>query len=250
VTGTSGWAFDLPPSELEAWLSARDAHGLDAARRAELALTCACARGDPRALAVFEAEFLPWARQAASRFGDSAFVDEVCQQLRRRLLVAEGGRAPRIGDYRGRGALDLYVKAVAVRLALNALPPAERAVQLSDEALLDVPAPAEDPELAVMKLTYRGEFKQAFTGAVRALDEEARTVLRLYYLDGLGLAEVARLYGWSVPTASRRLASARAQVAAQTRALLGAQLKLSPTELDSLLRLIDSELSGGGLASR
>ena len=233
---------------LDGWLRERDAADVEPARRAELVLTCGCARGDAAALAAFDARFMPFARQAAARYGDAAFTDEVCQLVRRRLLVAEGGEPPRIAEYRGRGELAGFVRAVAVRLALRALDPAARKVHaLGDDALVDVPAPADDPELAAMKLRYRGDFKQAFAEAVAALDDVTRTVLRLYYLDGLGLAELGRLHGWSVPTASRRLAAARTAVAEGTRQRLSERLELSPTELESLLRLIDSQLSSDGL---
>jgi hypothetical protein len=59
-------------------------------------------------------------------------------------------------------------------------------------------------------------------------------------------SELGRLYGFSVPTASFRLAGARAAVAAATRERLSERLSLSPQELESELRLIDSHLSAGG----
>ena len=46
-----------------------------------------------------------------------------------------------------------------------------------------------------------------------------------------------------MPTASRRLAAARAEVLKVTRDALASRLKLTPAELDSVLRLIESRLS-------
>lgn len=239
--------IDVPDDVFQAWLVERDATRLDAARRSELYFTCACARGDAAALKLFESQFMPLIELAASRYGERAFVEDVCQLVRQRLLMADGATPPRIGAYRGRGELGSFLRAVAVRTALNQLGAAgARSHAGSDEDLLDVPAPADDPELASMKVKYRDDFKRAFVDAMASLDDQTRTVLRLYYLDGVGLSELGRLYGFSVPTASRRLAAARAAVADATRQRMSERLSLTPQELESVLRLIDSHLSAGG----
>ncbi len=97
--------------------------------------------------------------------------------------------------------------------------------------------------MTVLKTRYREEFKQAFAAAMESLEPDLRAALRLFYLDGLSLADLGRLYGWSVPTASRRLAATREHVLRATREALGSKLKLTPAELDSVLRLIESRLS-------
>jgi RNA polymerase sigma-70 factor (ECF subfamily) len=99
------------------------------------------------------------------------------------------------------------------------------------------------PELAAIKLRYRHEFKQAFAAAMATLEDAERNALRLHYLDGLTLADLGRLYGWSVPTASRRLAAVREALMKATRRIMTERLSMSPAELDSVLRLIESRLS-------
>ena len=125
---------------------------------------------------------------------------------------------------------------------------ARHGVALDDDAVLELPSGADDPELAVIKQRYKVEFKQAFSAAMASLEPDARAALRLYYLDGLALADLGRLYGWSVPTASRRLASARAALLDETRAHLGERLGMSPAEVDSVLRLLESRLSAEHLS--
>jgi RNA polymerase sigma-70 factor (ECF subfamily) len=214
------------------------------AHRDDLALARACARGEREALAAFEAMVAPVIAATAARFGRHDFVAEVGQLVRRRLLVAELGKEPHLVQYRGRGSLAKFVQAVTVRQALNLLESdARHAPAQGDEALLETPAGGDDPELAAIKGRYRAEFKQAFAAAMATLEEASRTALRLHYLDGLTLAEVGGLYGWSVPTASRRLAAARAALLEATRACMAEKLKLSRPELDSVLRLIESRLS-------
>lgn len=216
---------------------------------AELRLAQACAAGDGEALARFEAQYQPVILATARRFGPDDFAAEVAQLVRRRLLVADGDAAPRLAEYRGHGPLAGFVQAVTVRLALNLQKAGARhAAALGDDALLDTPAGDDDPELAAIKRRYRAEFKQAFAAAMASLDATARSALRLHYLDGLTLADLGRLYGWSVPTASRRLAAAREALLVATRRQMADTLKLTPTELDSVLRLIESRLSVDALA--
>ncbi len=215
----------------------------EASHASELELATACARGEPTALASFEATYLPVIAATARRFGSGDFVTEVSQLVRRRLLVAESG-APRIAEYRGQGSLSSFLQAVTVRLALNALQSSARAPPMkSDDLLLELPQGGDDPEIAAIKQRSRAEFKDAFAAAMASLDDLSRNALRLHYLDGLTLAELGSLHGWSVPTASRRLAAARATLLESTRRLMGERLKLSPRELDSVLRLIESRLS-------
>lgn len=203
----------------------------------------ACARGEAEALTRFEATFRPLMVATARRFGSTDFAQEVAQAVRARLLVADGARAPRIADYSGQGPLAGYVQAVTVRLALNRVTADSKQPVSGDEAVFDAPDGRDDPEVTALKTRYRAEFKQAFAAAMDALEPDLRAALRLCYLDGLSLADLGRLYGWSVPTASRRLAAAREAVLKETRAALGAKLHLTTAELDSVLRLIESRLS-------
>lgn len=241
----------ISEAELAAWTKERGLTDLAPERRAELALAVACARGDRAALEAFDSRFGPTIEASARRFGDADFASEVGQLVRRRLLVPEDGAPPRIGEYVGRGELAKFVQAVSVRTALNLLDANAKHAQVQgDEALLDLPSGGDDPELAAVKLRYRGEFKQAFAAAMATLDDQLRNALRLHYLDGLKLADLGAIYGWSVPTASRRLATARTTLLEATRRLMAERLKLSPAELDSVLRLIESRLSVDSLEAQ
>ncbi len=205
----------------------------------DVRLATACAQGDLAAIAQFDTTFTPVITATARRFGDDDFANEVCQQVRQKLLVSLA-----IKDYGGRGQLAKYVQAVAARTALNLLQANKRHTPMQgDEALLETPSGADDPELAAIKLRFRSEFKEAFAAAMATLDDTSRNALRLHYLDGLTLANLGALYEWSVPTASRRLAAARATLLGATRTIMGERLRLNASELDSVLRMIESRLS-------
>ncbi|MBS1149532.1 MAG: DNA-directed polymerase sigma-70 factor [Myxococcaceae bacterium] len=234
--------FSVSDEEVEGWAKA---HGLaELTHREDARLAIGCSRGDPAALTSFDQQYTPIITVTARRFGDADFVSEVCQLVRQKLLVAQTGAGPAIKEYGGRGQLAKYVQAVAVRTALNLLQANKRHTPLQgDEALLETPSGADDPELASIKLRYRTEFKEAFAAAMASLDDTSRNALRLHHLDGLTLANLGALYAWSVPTASRRLAAARASLLAATRTIMSDRLRLNPSELDSVLRLIESRLS-------
>jgi len=230
-------AFTVSDEEFLRWAKAHDLSS--PAHPEDVRLAIACGRQDADALAQFDAKYTKVITATALRFGDDDFANEVCQQVRQKLLVALA-----IKDYGGRGQLSKYVQAVAARTALNLLQANKRhAPLLGDEALLEAPSGADDPELAAIKLRFRTEFKEAFAAAMATLDDTSRNALRLHHLDGLTLANIGALYEWSVPTASRRIAAARASLLAATRTIMADRLRLNASELDSVLRLIESRLS-------
>ena len=175
--------IELARDEYERWVRERAGKSLEGLRTDELYLSCVCARGDSRAIAAFEARFFGGVTAAVSRFGVQ--LDDIKQDLRERLFVGTSQGRPKISEYKGRGGLDRWVRAVAVRVALNATRAKKNQahVTLGDDDFL----PGGDVELAHLKATYRAEFKRAFSEALAALEPELQTYLRLYYLDNLGL---------------------------------------------------------------
>lgn len=206
---------------------------------ADLLLATACLAGEARALQSFDALLSVEVRRAVAPLDTSnTLVDEVTQLAREKLLV---GRDPRLREYSGQGALAAWLRAVAVRLALNAKRPGAREVPV--ELLPDQPLADPDPELALLRAQYRDQFKQAFAEAVKSITPRERTLLRLTTLDGLSLASVGQMYGKDASTISRWLAASRLTLLEQTRSCLATKLGLSSAELDSVMRAADSELN-------
>lgn len=213
------------------------------ARAGELYLACACIDGDVRALEAFEQRYFGEIEGALKSF-DADLIDEVKQALRERLFLGVAGSAPKLESFGGRSALGWWLRAVATRVALN-LKRKDKREPFGEDDLLAGPLGSEDPQLAHMKGLYRAEFKLAFAAAMASLEPEAQNYLRLYYLDGLGLAEIAATFGSSAPTVSRRLSKARADVLEGTRVELKTKLMVSGEELESIMRLIQSRLTLG-----
>lgn len=236
----SAWPqVEVAREVFEAWVAERRPKDGEALHFDELYLTCACARGDSTAIAVFEQRYFGAIAAAVGRF--PVGVDDVKSELRERLFVGVASGRPKICEYSGRGGLDRWVRAAAVRVALNASRsrPHHGHVTLSDDDFLVGP----DAALQHLKDTYRAEFKRAFSDALSKLEPELQTWLRMYYLDELTLLELAKLFEVSEPTASRRVTKAREQVLEVTRTLLQERLKVDGDELDSIMRVIQSRLS-------
>lgn len=206
-------------------------------RAKELYLAFACARQERWAIDYFVRELLPVAVVAArsvDRHGH--FDDDLRQQLSERLLVGRGERPAKISDYSGRGPLENWVRVVAIRTALNLLPPRAPAEPLETAPELA----GADLELDFLKEKYRVEFKQAFEAAVSRVPPDDLNLLRMNVIDHLSIDKLAALTGMHRTTAARRLTRARHLLCEATRVELIARLGLRGPELDSLMRLVRS----------
>ena len=233
-------------AEVQDWLATAHADGLY--------LACACADGQNRALALFEEQLLSQLPMWLGRYGlPPETMAEVRQQLRAKLFVAEVGATPRIADYSGEGPLGAWMRVVAQRTTLSLLRKRTDAplkdAQADDAAL----AEAGDPELDVIRARYRSEFAAAFKDALSTQSSEARNLLRLHFLDGLSIDKLAVVLQCHRATAARRIQVVREAVFDETRRLLGERLRIPPSDMDSLVRLLQSQLDvsiSGALRSR
>jgi RNA polymerase sigma-70 factor, ECF subfamily len=238
----------LPPEVFVAYLRERmptDVAPQIALRRmhtSDLYLACACARGDPDAIAVLDERCLGQLDRALSRIGiDRDMIAEVKQELRYRMLVGDGEHAE-IVDFAGRGDLRGWVRVMATRQALRRQYRARREQATEDDELWQHLVSAEPAMFDHVKELYRREFKRAFETALRALPHREKTLLRQHYLDGATLDELALLYRMHRATAARALGRAREMVLASTRDRLMSELGVPSQELDSILRLIWSRI--------
>src|ERR1043165_5840555 len=112
---------------------------------------------------------------------------------REKLLLGDAGRAPRIAEYTGRGALRGWTRVVLSRTALNMLRDQKRDVPL-EEALLAEPATGGcDPELLSLRDRFGGALDRALESAMRQLTADERVLLRQRFVDGLSAEQLARL---------------------------------------------------------
>ncbi len=222
---------------------------LDGLRPADLYLACACALQVPGAIAAFDRDFMREVDIALSRMRiPPARLADVKQLVRQRLFVGGGtSGAPtspgKIAEYGGRGDLRRWVRSVAVRTCLNDLRKGKREVLVDDDHLIAQHAvPGDDPEVEYMKRTYASEFKLAFAEALGSLGPREQTLLRYHHVDGLNIDEIGAIYRVHRVTAFRWLEKAKEQLVRSTLDTLRAKLKLPPAELESVLRMIRSQI--------
>ncbi len=218
---------------------------LDGLRPADLYLATACAKSLPGAVAAFDRDYMREVDIALARMRITpARLADVKQLVRQRLFVSnDAGGVGKISEYGGRGDLRRWVRSVAVRTCLNDMRKGKREILVDDEQLIANNAIAsDDPEVDYMKRTYSSEFKQAFGDALAQLGAREQTLLRYHHVDGLNIDEIGAIYRVHRVTAFRWLEKAKEQLVKQTLETLRARLKLPAAELESVLRMIRSQI--------
>jgi RNA polymerase sigma-70 factor (ECF subfamily) len=216
---------------------------LDGLRPADLYLACALTDGDRAALAAFDRHYMREVDVALARMRiGPPRSNDVKQLVRQRLFVGDGVPG-KIAEYAGRGDLRRWVRSVAVRTCLNDLRKGKHEVLTDDDQLIAQHAvPGDDPELAYMKRSYAHEFQAAFSEALSRLGAREQTLLRYHHVDGLNIDEIGAIYRVHRVTAFRWLEKAKEVLVEATLVIMRARLNVTPRELDSVLRLIRSQV--------
>lgn len=220
------------PDDRESFFAHAGTHALDQRHVIDLYVAWACLASNAAALAVLERDTLPRVSSALRGFGDP---DEIVQMLREQM-IARGG----IAAYDGRAPLHTWLRVCSTRIALRERVRGQRAVLLDDLALDQLAPGVPDPELEYFKRHYGDVFRTAFTDAVASLAPRDRNLLRLAILDGLGIDQLAAIFHVHRATAARQLKQARTDLVNATRDRMCRALAMSPSELDSVLRMIQS----------
>lgn len=209
----------------------------------DLCLACACLQGGTAAILAFDRHCGQAIRLALARLGLSQDrIDDAKQLLDGELFLARGEKPPLLENYAGRGQLRGWVSVVAARRGMKVMGKNHREVSLANDVLDELFEAAENPELEHLKSIYREEFLAAFQQALKGLTARQRTLLRQRYLDRLHVNAMASIYQTHRTTISRWVQEACVTLAEETRSLLAEQLAISPTECESVVRLIRSRL--------
>lgn len=197
-------------------------------------------RGEPRAVAAVRA-MLEVLRAPLRRTGaGEELIAEVLADLPADLVVRRATGEPILAGYAGRGPLAAWLRVIAVRTLVERRRRAGATVD--DDLVAELATPELDPELAVLRRHYAGELKTALLAALAELDPVDLLLLRQRYLDGLGIDRLAALHGIHRATAARRLAAVRGDLSAKVRRRLLDSLQVGGATLDSIIRLVGSEL--------
>ena len=216
--------------------------GLPLLRVEDLYLFCAYVRGIAAAAPLFEARYLGPVTATLRRLrADPDTIEEIKQGLRHRLLL-DRVLDPDHKQYMGTGSLASWMCVWAVREVGHRRDRRGRDEPFDEHTLVELPAKDEDQELAYLKQLYRREFKDAFKEALDSLTPRDRNVLRYNVLKGLNIEQIGAIYRVHRATVARWIAHARELLLHQTRELLSRRVRVSNDELESILRLIDSQM--------
>jgi RNA polymerase sigma-70 factor (ECF subfamily) len=208
----------------------------------DLYLARACIEHSPGAATAFRAAY----REDLIAFALTvvkapAAATELADDLLADLLVGPDG-TPRLATYSGRGPLRAWLRMTTVRRALNLSRDRARRAELDARLLHEAVSAARDPELALLKDRYGAAFETAFRDALATLPSAERTLLALHHGQGVALDAIGKMHRWSRPTASRRVAAAREALLDAACRLVRERLALDAGELESVLRLVRSQL--------
>lgn len=214
----------------------------DRARAADLYLALACARGVREALGAFEQRHFADVARIASRRRVPVATDEAHQLVRDHLFVGTAARPPRVAQYDGRGSLEGWFRTATLRLLLNAAARAPRDRPTEDEALEALTTATRDPELAFLKDRYAAAVNEALREAWGALEGRDRRLLSARLAERKGVGQIAAAHGVHRVTVQKWLAAAKEALSRGLRRAVSARLGLGPTEVESVLRWLQSRI--------
>lgn len=162
--------------------------------------------------------------------------EELAQDLREKLLLKGKTGIKGLEKYDGQGPLGRWMEIVAMRIQLNAMRTPARVTPV-EQPILDTLV-AKEKTIGQLHNDYFAEFTNAFAAAMQGLDTESKLVLRLAYLENVGLDEIGQQIGLSRASAHRRLVKARKQVAEDTEAKLKDTISVSTELLTEIQRLV------------
>jgi RNA polymerase sigma-70 factor, ECF subfamily len=226
----------VPPERFVARLADLD----DTEHATDLYLATGCLLGLPAALAAFETAHFGQVDAIVRRLRPSGVgADDVKQLVREKLFARPDASA--LAHYTGRGTLAGWFRVVVTRVVLNVTRgDKEQPAREDDVAVLDHLDPREGLELLQMRTLFDDHVRRAMPEAFAALSVQARLLVRQRHLDDLSLDQLAALHRVHVATIKRKLAAARDQLSTTLRAIRTRELAVSPEELVSILRMVQS----------
>lgn len=211
---------------------------------ADLYLACGCMYGIGDALQLFDRSVIARVPSFLSQLRlPAALIDDVQQDLRKKLLVWEDEQPPGLASYSGRGELANFVRVAAIRNAHNKRRTQDEKAERDDGSLAErLAVGTSDPAIESLKRRYRTEFKEGISAAIAELASEHRNLLRLYYVEGLPTTQLAAVFGVNQSNISRRLIAVRSAIFDETQRQLRKRLRLTETAFEELSKLVLSQL--------
>jgi RNA polymerase sigma-70 factor (ECF subfamily) len=159
------------------------------------------------------------------------------------VAVGSGGERPRISRYSAQGPLTAWLQVVVARTAGGLARTKGYAPKEAElDGALEMGAPAQAPEVAVLKQRFGGVVGEAMRAAAAKLEARDRALLAMKYVDGLSIDEIGRAYRTHRATAARWVEGARNALLEALRDELAQRVGVSRLEVDSLVRALSARV--------
>lgn len=216
----------------------------------ELYLTTACAQGDNSAWDIFHSRYHRLIQKAAQHCAENATQGhEISDSLLTELFLPSGhgsSRENKIGQYRGAGSLEGWIRVVVTRLAIDQIRKQQKQVSVED---FDNPPssmvnrelqafPHEDLDRQNAVRWVSASLQSAFT----KLTAQEKLILQLYYSRHATLKEIGKLLNAHESTASRTLERIHKQLRKAVERHLRENYRLRSSEIGHLIELAVTNL--------
>ena len=210
-------------------------------RGSDLYLALGCGLGDSAAMRYLTSTYFTTLERHLSRAGFSS-VD--CQESLQQLLVHLcTGESPRILGFAGRASLLSWLRVAAMRHALDEVKrPHAAPSQDNDELLSLIVDGGDSPEHKAVVGTIQPAVQSALVDAMGTLSSRDRTLLHMFFGEGMNIEAIGQIYGIHRATVARHLKDIRERILAQVRAKVEATLGANPEDVDSLVFAVRSRI--------
>jgi RNA polymerase sigma-70 factor (ECF subfamily) len=235
----------VPESAFGRWLARCAADG-DTESLADLLaedvyLACGCAESVRGAVAAFDRQYRRIIRRAVSRVLSAPDEQQEAEQRTwQHLLVGVGDKPPRITQYLGQGRLEKWISVASTRVAISFARGEIVEHRMRKKAITEVAG--GDAEHLLMKGQLRESVEAAVGRGLARLKPREQLVLKLYLVSGMTLTAIGRSLGVTRQAVTKTLGQARDSILGEVEGSLRDQMKMSKSDLSSVLRLVASEL--------
>jgi RNA polymerase sigma-70 factor, ECF subfamily len=201
-------------------------------------LSVACANADALGHAILEAQYFSMLRHLVQTMvTDGAAVDDILQNVRMRLLA---GAAPKIGTYRGNGALSGWLRKVTAHAARDHCRAKKSERRRQRLIFLAQPShPGDEADATARRIAadqHERECEQAWSKAMRSVNSADLHLLHHRFALGLSIDALSPIYAVHRATIARRVHRAMQRVRRIVHSSLATQHRqLAPHELDAMM---------------
>lgn len=199
-----------------------------------------CLAGRPGAARVLDRDYIePLRRRLAKVCLKPEVTDAALQELREKLLLPP---TPRLASYRPTGDFRVWLRVVAVRIAIDVTRSAGVQGERRDELPEHLEAITLGPEQHVVKEEWRVLLRSSLQAAVKRLPAGERHALRMHTLAGASIDQIGEVLSVHRATAARWLLAAKDKLRVYLREELALRIGSEASGAELLLDEMPSRL--------